>query len=740
MAWWRYRRRPWRRWRRRRGWGVWRKRPRRTFRRRRGRRYVSRWRRRRYRRRRRRGRRRRGRRRRHRQTIIMRQWQPDVIKTCFITGWMPLIICGNGHTQFNFITHEDDIPPERSSYGGNFTNITFSLAALFEQYMLHRNRWSRSNHDLELARYIRTTLKLYRHETVDYIVTYSRTGPFETNEMSYMLSHPLMMLLNKHHVVVPSLKTKPRGKKSIKITIKPPKLMINKWYFAKDICQLGLFQLYATGANLQNPWLRSGTNSPCITFHVLKNSIYDGGLTNLADTEHNKLRESVFKKLYPTDDSTKSVWQLTYNKNMQKIYYAAAKDESNSSFKTKPYNWENYKTNYKAVNTKWNNLAQSNYAIIVKEYQEVYKTTATFPPPWDQRQYLSHDYGIFSPYFLTPQNYTPDWHTAYTKVRYNPLADKGIGNRIWVQWCSEKNSAYDSTKSKCMLQDLPLYVMFYGYFDYVIKCTGVKSAWTDMRVSMRSPYTEPKLTGSTSDIGFIPIGINFMNGDMPTITPYIPIKWWFKWYPMITHQKSVAEAIVSCGPFMPREQEAASWDITVGYKATFKWGGSPLPPQPIDDPCQKPTHEIPDPDKYPPRIQISDPQTLGPATLFHSWDIRRGLINTRAIKRVSEYADANDYFSTGVGYKRPRLETQYKGHTSDQEEDAYHLLRQLQKEQETSSSEEEQAPQKETSEKEELLKQLQLQRHNQRLLTKGIKHLLGDVLRLRTGVHWHPSL
>nr|USL90451.1 MAG: ORF1 [Torque teno virus] len=738
MAWYRYRRRPWRR-RRRPRWGLRRRRFRRSFRGRGRRRYVSRWSRRRYRRRRRRGRRRRGRRRRKRQTLILRQWQPDVVKKCFITGWMPLIICGTGHTQFNFITHEEDIPGAGASYGGNLTNITITLGGLYEQYMLHRNHWSRSNYDLELARYLGFTLKCYRHATVDYVLTYNRTAPFETNELSHMLTHPLLMLLNRHHRVIPSLKTKPKGKRSVKIHIKPPKLMINKWYFAKDLCNIGLCQIYATGLELSNPWLRSGTNSPVIGFWVLKNHLYDGSLSNIASGEQLTARKTLFNtKLFPSAN-TKDEWQYTYTPLM-KTFYTQAANTATNNITDKTYNWKNYKTHYNKVYQTWNQKAESNYALIKEEYQAVYPVTTTFPPDWSNRQYLEHDYGIYSPYFLTPSRYSTEWHMPITYIRYNPLADKGIGNRIYMQWCSESSSSFEPTKSKCMLQDMPLYMLTYGYLDYVVKCTGVKSAWTDMRVAIRSPYTYPQLIGSTDKVGFIPLGEKFMNGDTDPIKNFIPLKYWYRWYPFAANQKSVLETIVSCGPFMPRDQEAGSWDITVGYKATFKWGGSPLPPQPIDDPCQKPTHDLPDPDKHPPRIQISDPARLGPETLFHSWDIRRGYINTKAIKRISDYTESNDYFSTGVVSKRPRLETQYHGQHESQEEDAYLLLKQLQEEQETSSSEEEQAPQEKTLQKEKLLKQLQLHKQQQQLLRKGIRHLLGDVLRLRRGVHWDPGL
>lgn len=122
----------------------------------------------------------------------------------------------------------DDFPPMGYTYGGNFTNLTFSLEAVYEQFLYHKNRWSSSNHDLDLARYQGTTLKLYRHEYLDYIVSYNRTDPFQISDMTYLSSHPAFMLLQKHRIVVPSFKTKPQGRRSIEIRIKPPKLMLNK--------------------------------------------------------------------------------------------------------------------------------------------------------------------------------------------------------------------------------------------------------------------------------------------------------------------------------------------------------------------------------------------------------------------------------------------------------------------------------------------------------------------------------
>nr|USL90721.1 MAG: ORF1 [Torque teno virus] len=735
MAWWwgRWRRR-WRPRYRRRTWRVRRRRPRRTFRRRRRGRYVSRRRRRRYYRRRLRRGRRRGRRKRHRPTLVVRQWQPDVVRKCKITGWMPLIICGSGSTQMNFITHMDDTPPMGYTYGGNFVNITFSLEAIYEQLLYHRNRWSTSNHDLDLARYLGTTLKLYRHQTVDYIISYNRTGPFNISEMTYMSTHPALMLLQKHRIVVPSFRTKPKGRRAIKIRIRAPKLMLSKWYFTKDICSMGLFQLMATAAELTNPWLRDTTKSPVIGFRVLKNSLYTC-LSNLKDQSIEGDRKAVQNRIHPENlhgsGANAKGWEYTYTKLMAPIYYSAIRNST--------YNWQNYQTNYAATYTKFKEKRTANLNLIKAEYLYHYPNNVT-QADFIHDYTLTHDWGIYSPYYLTPTRISLDWDTPWTYVRYNPLSDKGIGNRIYAQWCSEKSSKLDTTKSKCILKDFPLWAMAYGYCDWVVKCTGVSSAWTDMRIAIRCPYTEPALIGSTEDVGFIPVSDTFCNGDMPFLAPYIPITWWIKWYPMITHQKEVLETIVNCGPFVPRDQTSPAWEITMGYKMDWKWGGSPLPSQAIDDPCQKSTHELPDPDRHPRMLQVSDPTKLGPKTVFHKWDWRRGMLSKRSIKRVQEDSTDDEYVAGPLPRKRNKFDTRVQGPPTPEKE-SYTLLQALQESgQESSSEDQEQAPQEKEGQKEALLEQLELQKHHQRVLKRGLKLLLGDVLRLRRGVHWDPLL
>lgn len=695
------------------------------------------------RRRRRRGRRRYRGRRKKRQTLVIRQWQPDVVRFCKINGWLPLIVCGSGSTQNNFIVHSEDITPRGAPYGGNLTHITWCLEAIYQEFLMHRNRWTRSNHDLDLMRYLGVRFKAYRHPTTDYIISYSRTSPFQVTELSYLSCHPLLMLLSKHHIVVKSLQTKPRGKPYVKFFCKPPKLMLNKWYFTKDFAKVPILMMWATACELRNPWLREGTLSPCIGFYALKPSIYTS-LSILPEkvkqfaTGQNSdtiTQSGYYSVVHPsTINTTQMNWQYTYTPLMQSFFKAANGNE--------PYNWDTYSTpnKYSSTYTNFTTARDTKWKFYQKEYNKVYPTLTTQSPT---NFFLFQEFGIYSPYYITPQRRDIDWNTPYTYTRYNPLADKGLGNMIWVDWCSRDEATYDSTRSKCMLKDLPLFIMFYGYIDWVQKSIGSQTITRDMRVMVICPYTEPQLVDPQDKTkGFVIYGDTFANGNMPVLAPQIPISWFVRWYPNLAHQRETLESVVSCGPFMVRDQEKNSWDITLGYHFLFKWGGSPLPSQAIDDPSQKPTHALPEPGTLPRILQVSDPARLGPKTIFHQWDQRRGLFTKRSIKRMSEYSSDDENFSPGPS-KRPALDTRPEGLAGEQRS-AYAFLRALQDSQDSEESQEE-APlleeQAHQKEKEELLlKQLQQQRQHQRVLKRGLRVLFGDVLKLRRGLHIDPLL
>lgn len=92
-------------------------------------------------------------------------------------GLFPFIVCGAGNTFKNWIQHSTDVPLEKVPIGGNISISQWSLASLYEQYQLHRNKWSRRNDDLDLVRYRKCRLRLWRHPDVSYVVSYSLETP-----------------------------------------------------------------------------------------------------------------------------------------------------------------------------------------------------------------------------------------------------------------------------------------------------------------------------------------------------------------------------------------------------------------------------------------------------------------------------------------------------------------------------------------------------------------------------------
>ena len=125
---------------------------------------------------------------------------------------------------------------------------------------------------------------------------------------------------------------------------------------------MGLFQFWATACNLENPWLRSGTVSPCIGINVLSNSIYTD-LSNLPT--HQDKRTQIQNSIHPSSlTDNKGQWQYTYTRLMSKYYY---KGNANST-----YDWENYSTdpNYQNTYKQWLNDKLSRLDKIKKERSE----------------------------------------------------------------------------------------------------------------------------------------------------------------------------------------------------------------------------------------------------------------------------------------------------------------------------------------------------------------------------------
>lgn len=207
------------------------------------------------------------------------------------------MVLGRGKTQNNFMQWERTLPLEGESYGGSFTIRKFTLSTLYEDYLKLRNRWSRSNQDLDLVRYTGARFRFYRHEFADYVVHYSLETPMEVGLESHMISHPLRLLLATKHVTVPSLETNKSRKRYVTLKIRPPTLMKTQWYFQQDFCDVGLVLLTVTTCVLKDPWMSPAVQSPCLTIFALSPADFTD-LSTTPSTNSETERKTLWEKLY----------------------------------------------------------------------------------------------------------------------------------------------------------------------------------------------------------------------------------------------------------------------------------------------------------------------------------------------------------------------------------------------------------------------------------------------------------
>lgn len=144
----------------------------------------------------------------------------------------------------------NDWNPPTTPGGGGFSTAKYSLSYLYEQYTLGNNIWTVSNCNFDLCRYLGCKFIFYRHPDIDFIVQYQLEYPLTIQPDTYYSVHPHSLLLQKHIIIIPSLKHKPFGKPYVKKKIKPPKLMVNKWFFQHGFSETGLVLLKAAACDL----------------------------------------------------------------------------------------------------------------------------------------------------------------------------------------------------------------------------------------------------------------------------------------------------------------------------------------------------------------------------------------------------------------------------------------------------------------------------------------------------------
>nr|UHM25846.1 MAG: ORF1 [Torque teno midi virus] len=629
--------------------------------------------------RRRRRRRRRRKVRRKRQTITVKQWQPDSIVKCKIKGMTTLVLGAEGKQLVCYTNVKTASTPPKAPAGGGFGCEQFSLESLYTDFRFRKNIWTKSNVLKDLCLYLGVKCVFYRHPETDFIVAYSRQPPFEISKEIYTMCHPVNMMLAKHKIIIPSKFTNPRGKIKIKKFIKPPKQMLTKWFFQEHFCNYPLLMIQAAACNLNYNNLGCCNTNQMVTFFYINISFY-----SLADWL------AVRRAAY-----------LPYSTFPQYVYTWNKKE------------WENP------------NRAQP---------------SQKYTKPNNYEESVDINKGFFCKQLLLAVAITKDdtketitRQTPLNICRYNPNLDTGKNNKIWL--VSTHTPTWDPPHSDKVLiyEGYPLYMMLYGFLSYIQFIKKSPDFFLGYVLAMQSPallpYSQP---GAERNI-IVPLDNNMPNGKAPydeDITQSMRANW----TPNIYNQLQVLNTIVESGPLVPKYSQTknSTWELDMFYTFFFKWGGPETPEQQVADPHLQGTYEVPD--TLQKAIQIHDPAKQKIGSLFHPWDIRRGYFTKTALKRMQDNLSTESSFypdAEEIPKKKKRIQTGPElSHPFQEEEEVQNSLLSL--------FEENIYPEQETQTP-ELLRLIKHQQQQQQELKYNILRIISDIkekqnlLRLQTG-------
>lgn len=519
--------------------------------------------------------------RRKRQKIKIQQWQPDRILKCKIKG-LNCICAGAQGVQYLCFT--DDIqqyPAPKTPGGGGFGLEVFTLRYLYQQWVARKNIWTRSNDYTDLVRYTGTKIRVFRHQTTDFVVSFNRSPPFNLEKHTYIECHPVNMLLSKHHKVILSRKSHPTGKNSVVFKIKPPKLMQTHWYFQEEFCKQELFELRAAALNLSYAYYGPNTQSMLLTFYSLNTNYFQ---------RHNWAQDTGVHMYVPYAGypSTQTV-TFTYkdNKGIDHEF-------------TMPAN-ANYlhSVNYDTGFFNWKPL--TSYKVSVKP------------------EGLQHEVPI-------------------TLARYNPMLDTGKDTYIWVVSVVSSNNWQTPKDQDLVISGYPLWMGLYGLWSYIERKKGIEYLTTGLIV-VKSPAI--RLISATKQTMFPILDLSFIKGQMPW-DQLLTENDKKLWYPTALKQKQIINAFVECGPYVPKYSNlpSSTWELTYFYTSYFKWGGQQITDQPVQDPCPKKDYDISDFIKG--DIQIQDPHKQKYKQLLRAWDLRRGIFTKTALKRMYQNLSSDE--------------------------------------------------------------------------------------------------
>ena len=484
---------------------------------------------------------------------------------------------------------EEYIQPKAPA-GGGFGYETITLDWLYSENRAHNNIWTASNKYKDLCRYTGCQIILNRHPTTDFIVSYSIQPPYTLNKFSYIDLQPQNMLLQKHKRIILSQESKPHGKRTVKIKIKPPKEMSTKWYFQKQFSDYPLILLKAVACNFRFPRINPKSQSQLITLYYLDTQLFTS--CNWAAT--------IDKAWMPSGTTSKYTF-----------YYQVKGQTTEQTLE---------------IPSIWRKQGAEQY------YESIHKDTGWF------RKEIMNCTGIKKDSQARTAN------RAIYVARYNPNEDTGQGNLVYAVSILQKSWQEPITQHDFVIAGQPLWMAFHGFYSFLKLASHDKVFDTNYMFIVRCPAIRP-VSQPTAQSYYPFIDKYFIDGTLP-FDEYVSENIKQFWYPQAKYQQQTINQFVEAGPFIPKYSNItySTWELNYKYKFYFKWGGPQVSDIPVDDPTGKGTH--PTTSNQQETVQISDPKKQDTKSILHDWDYRRGYITQTALKRMSENLETDTDFQS----------------------------------------------------------------------------------------------
>lgn len=448
--------------------------------------------------------------------------------------------------------------------------------------------------------------------------------------------------MNHRAIIIPKLGRGPNKKTYVKKYVSPPSLLQNKWYFSQDLYNTPLFMLTISACELDQMFAPEDQISTNITLYSLNTNAIQ-----MANWE---------RKPYTTKSSgTLDIYLWSY----QNGHNAEEPQWENIYFLG---NCKSYTEGKKLTN--YNNIKD------IKKHENYWGNPFTH---WYHHKDTIIYYGAIPTETQKPNraNILP-LTSLFVECRYNPFKDKGTGNKVYLAPTDTGNGSLLTlpTNLKLMITDLPLWIIFWGWGDWLVKSRPVAHIQEEWQIVVQSPYIYPQLPCYLfTDKYFInpPDGEHYQTELTETDKAH--------WHIKYAMQMEQLELIAKTGPAAPKLNHTKQIEAHFNYDFYFKWGGNPAPMETISDPGEQ--------DKFPTpynKLQGLEIESPGKAKqhFLYTFDERRNEISLKTAKRLKTDFTTPTFFTDFGAKDIPWKEKTEDEDSSEEEEVQTSLQRQEQ--------------------------------------------------------------